>query len=86
MSGLSERLTNLSPAKRRLLQHCLSRRPSACEPIAVVGVACRFAGAPDLESYWHLIQAGIDASSEIPDSRWNVDEFFDPTGEQPGKM
>ena len=34
------------------------------DPIAVIGMACRFPGAPDLEAFWRLLDAGVDAVSE----------------------
>ncbi|MGV0850694.1 type I polyketide synthase [Mycolicibacterium phlei] len=56
------------------------------DPIAIVAVACRFPGAPDPESYWELLSAGIDAIREIPDDRFDVDEYYDPDPEAPGKI
>ena len=34
------------------------------EPIAIVGMACRFPGAPDLESFWRLLESGGNAVTE----------------------
>jgi acyl transferase domain-containing protein/thioesterase domain-containing protein/acyl carrier protein len=87
MSELAQRLAGLSPAQRQLLEKRLaeSTRPTA-EPIAIVGMACRFPGAPDLAAYWQLIRDGVNAAREVPAERWNPDEFYDPTGETPGKM
>ncbi len=56
------------------------------EPIAIVGMACRFPGAPDLESYWNLLSAGVDAISEVPPDRWDIDRYYDPDPDVPGKM
>ncbi|MDA4110886.1 type I polyketide synthase [Mycolicibacterium holsaticum] len=56
------------------------------EPIAIVAVACRFPGAPDPEAYWDLLSGGIDAIREIPDDRFDVDEYYDPDPEAPGKI
>ncbi len=56
------------------------------EPIAIVAVACRFPGAPDPESYWELLSGGVDAIREIPDDRFDVDEYYDPDPEAPGKI
>ena len=36
-----------------------------CEPIAIVGMACRFPGAPDLSAFWRLLEAGRNAVSEV---------------------
>jgi myxalamid-type polyketide synthase MxaB len=86
MIELTERLANLSPAKRKLLEQRLQEKPQSVEPIAIIGMACRFPGVRNLEDYWRLISEGIDATSEVPPSRWSLEELYDPTGETPGKM
>ena len=86
MNDLSERLSKLSPAKRRLLEQRLNQRPELAVPIAIVGMACRFPSAPNLDAYWRLIYEGVDGTGEIPESRWDVDALYDPSGEQSGKM
>ena len=32
--------------------------------IAIVGMACRFPGAPDLSAFWHLLESGADAVTD----------------------
>ncbi|OBJ89050.1 polyketide synthase [Mycobacterium gordonae] len=59
---------------------------SVDEPIAIVAVACRFPGAADPEAYWDLLANGVDAIREIPDDRFDVDEYYDPDPETPGKI
>ena len=45
------------------------RGPHGREPIAVVGMACRFPGAPDLASFWRLLEEGRNAVTEgVPGS------------------
>jgi acyl transferase domain-containing protein len=39
------------------------------EPIAIVGMACRFPGADDPDRYWHLLESGSDAITGIPPER-----------------
>jgi acyl transferase domain-containing protein/acyl carrier protein len=57
------------------------------EPIAVVGMACRFPGGADSpESYWRLLEGGVDAIRELPPGRWDVDAHYDPTLQTPGKI
>jgi acyl transferase domain-containing protein len=56
------------------------------EPIAVIGVGCRFPGACNPQSFWQLLKNGIDAITEIPKSRWNVDEFYSAEPATQGKM
>jgi acyl transferase domain-containing protein/acyl-CoA synthetase (AMP-forming)/AMP-acid ligase II/alpha-beta hydrolase superfamily lysophospholipase/acyl carrier protein len=57
------------------------------EPIAIVGIGCRFpgnAGAP--ETYWRLLASGVDAISEVPPDRWDIDAYYDPDPDAPSKM
>ena len=86
MSGLSERLIELSPAKRALLEARLKNARDVTLPIAIVGLACRFPGAENAEAFWRLLHDGVDAVSEVPPDRWNVDDFYDPAPATPGKM
>jgi acyl-CoA synthetase (AMP-forming)/AMP-acid ligase II/acyl carrier protein len=50
---------------------------SAAEPIAIVGLGCRFPGAPDPDAFWSLLRSGGDAIREVPADRWDVDAFYD---------
>lgn len=45
--------------------------------IAVVGMACAFAGAPDLDAYWQLIMHGTDGIGPVPKRRWNPSLYLD---------
>ncbi len=56
------------------------------EPIAIVGIGCRFPGAESLEEFWTLLRNGVDAISEIPIERWDVDALYDPLPGTIGKM
>ena len=56
------------------------------EPIAIVAVACRFPGAPDPEGFWEVLAGGVDAIREIPSDRFDVDDYYDPDPEAPGKI
>ncbi|WP_437775825.1 acyltransferase domain-containing protein [Sorangium sp. So ce1097] len=56
------------------------------EPIAIVGVACRFPGAPSPSAFWRLLREGGDAIAEAPRSRWDPDALFDADISAPGKM
>ncbi len=54
------------------------------EPIAIVAVSCRFPGAPDPEAFWEVLSGGVDAIREVPEDRFDIDEFYDPDPETPG--
>lgn len=56
------------------------------EPIAIVGIGCRFPQAKNPESFWHLLRNGVDAIVPIPKERWDIDSFYDPNPQAPGKM
>ena len=57
------------------------------EPIAIVGIGCRFpGGANDPESFWDLLENGSDPITRMPDGRFDVDRFIDPTPGTTGKL
>ena len=58
----------------------------ANEPIAIVGLACRFPGARDADAFWELLSGGVDMIREIPDDRYDIDEFYDPDPDAAGKI
>ncbi|HEY7213099.1 MAG TPA: type I polyketide synthase, partial [Thermoanaerobaculia bacterium] len=85
MSDLSLRLAGLSPAKRALLEIEMEKRREV-EPIAIVGVGCRFPGASGPAAFWNLLRGGVDAISEVPPDRWDAAALYDPDPGQVGKM
>ncbi|HEX7182276.1 MAG TPA: SDR family NAD(P)-dependent oxidoreductase [Thermoanaerobaculia bacterium] len=58
----------------------------AVEPVAIVGMACRLPGADGLDAFWRLLEEGVDAISEVPASRWAIDDFYDPDLQAPGTV
>src|SRR5262245_22177132 len=61
-------------------------RYSAREPIAVIGLGCRFPGAENPDAFWKLLHEGVDAVAEVPPDRWDVNAYYDPDPDAPGKM
>ncbi|PGH13809.1 hypothetical protein AJ79_03377 [Helicocarpus griseus UAMH5409] len=59
----------------------------ATEPIAIVGLSCRFAGgASSPGKLWEVLEQGKSAWSEIPSSRFNATGSFDPNHEKLSTM
>ena len=56
------------------------------KPIAIIGIGCRFPGANNPQEFWQLLSKGVVAITEIPNSRWHIDEFYDDNPDTPGKM
>ncbi|MDJ0600766.1 MAG: polyketide synthase [Crocosphaera sp.] len=57
------------------------------EPIAIIGIGCRFPqGANTPEAYWQLLSSGVNTITEIPAERWDIDAYYDPDPNAPGKM
>jgi acyl transferase domain-containing protein len=92
MTDFFTEISGLSPQKLKLL--CLELREELDaaehrrkEPIAVVGMACRFpGGANDPETFWRLMRDGVDAMEEVPLERWDSSLFFDDNPDAAGKM
>ncbi len=62
-------------------------RPSVSpEPIAIIGIGCRYPGGADTpDAFWQMMRNGQDCVTEVPESRWDVDKFYDPDPTVPDK-
>ncbi len=56
------------------------------EPIAIIGIGCRLPGARNPQEFWQLLCNGVDAITEVPETRWDLDEYYDPDPTVPHKM
>ena len=84
--------STLSPVKRAFLalenaqQRIAALEGAAREPIAVIGVGCRVPGADNPDAFWRMMRDGVDAISAIPPDRFDIDAYFDPDPETPGRI
>jgi acyl transferase domain-containing protein/acyl carrier protein len=61
--------------------------PRDREPLAIVGVGCRFPGGADsAQAYWRLLCDEVDATGDVPASRWNAARYHDPNPAKMGKV
>lgn len=92
MTSLAERAAQLSPNARAALARELVRAGTTfptdiCEPVAVVGIGCRFPGnVTGPESFWQLLADGVDTIEQVPPDRWDADAFYDPDPSASGRM
>ncbi|ASC74060.1 Polyketide synthase [Halomicronema hongdechloris C2206] len=86
MDDLARRIANLSPEKRVLLELQLLKKKGIPEPIAIVGMGCRFPGARSLPGFWQLLRDGVDAIASVPPDRWSWQQLYDTDPSAPGKM
>ena len=45
--------------------------------MAIIGMACLFPGSPGLKAYWQLLMHGRDAVTDIPETHWSAEAYFD---------
>jgi malonyl CoA-acyl carrier protein transacylase len=73
----------LEKAEKKIAQLETAHR----EPIAIIGMACRFpGGANNPEKYWNILKNGVDTITDVPESRWDGGAYYDHNPEAAGKM
>ena len=79
MKKASQRISDLEAQIER-------EKKAQHEPIAIIGMGCRVPGANNPETFWQLLCDGVDAVTQVPEGRWDIDAYYDPNPETPGKM
>jgi acyl transferase domain-containing protein len=93
MNQISDRISELSTSQRVLLAlketkaQLEAAERSKTEPIAIIGIGCRLpGGVNDADSFWELLRNGVDAVTELPKDRWDIDAYYNPNPDIRGKI
>ena len=63
------------------------QRVERAEPLAIIGIGCRFpGGANSPATFWKLVTGGVDAITEVPPGRFDLDAVYDPDPTRVGKL
>ncbi|HEY3909041.1 MAG TPA: beta-ketoacyl synthase N-terminal-like domain-containing protein [Stellaceae bacterium] len=79
---LREAVRTIQALRGRIAELQAEREPT----IAIVGMACRFAGANGTGELWSLLAEGRDAVRPIPQDRWEAARWFSPDADMPGRV
>ncbi len=69
-----------------VIQQLKTELASYNEPIAIIGMSCRFPQADSPEAFWQLLANKLDIITEVPPQRWDLDDYYDATPGTAGKM
>ncbi|MET8849286.1 SDR family NAD(P)-dependent oxidoreductase [Amycolatopsis sp. NPDC004625] len=78
---LRDRRTTIAELHREVTAGQTFARPEEAvaensRDIAIIGMACTFPGARDLDAFWSNVLRGDDAVTEVPRDRWDPDVYF----------
>uniref|UniRef100_UPI0004C40C35 beta-ketoacyl synthase N-terminal-like domain-containing protein n=1 Tax=Nocardia rhamnosiphila TaxID=426716 RepID=UPI0004C40C35 len=85
---LTRYLRKLTGDLRAANKHIGELEERASEPIAIVGMSCRYPGEVRTpQQLWELVDAGTDAVGPLPADRgWDLERLYDPDPEVPGTI
>ena len=83
MTALKKSLT--SKPSRQIESESMLNARMCNRPIAIVGMSALFPDAPNLHQYWDNIVNKIDSIVDVPESRWNIEDYYDLDAETADK-
>ncbi|MBW4433620.1 MAG: SDR family NAD(P)-dependent oxidoreductase [Pelatocladus maniniholoensis HA4357-MV3] len=93
---LQKEVSNCEKALHKLIQvkkmmsanatetHKINRRLQQ-NPVAIIGMASIFPQSKNLREYWEKIIRQVDCITDVPPSRWNIEDYYDPNPKAPDK-
>jgi acyl transferase domain-containing protein/acyl carrier protein len=76
----------LSGSQDESLSGLDAHREMESEPIAIIGIGCRFPGSTGPQAFWQSIRDGVDAITEVPADRFDLNRVYDPDPTIAGKI
>ncbi len=87
MADNEDQLKRASIALAKMKQRLLDQEAKSNEPIAIIGMGCRFPGGVNSpEQFWRLLSRAEHGIVEVPDDRWDMDSLYSDQHGAPGKM
>ncbi|HEY8036309.1 MAG TPA: type I polyketide synthase [Methylobacter sp.] len=87
MADYEDQLKRASIALAKMKQRLLDQEAKSNEPIAIVGMGCRFPGGVNSpEQFWQLLSRAEHGIVDVPDDRWDMDSLYSDQRGAPGKM
>jgi acyl transferase domain-containing protein len=81
---LSSLLDGAAPAPSRRVAPAPTTKRASNESLAIIGMACRTAGAENVDALWDLVVRGKDAITKVPRDRWDADALYSADHTVPG--
>jgi 3-oxoacyl-(acyl-carrier-protein) synthase/acyl carrier protein len=81
-AALAAALAEKTSDHRAARQRPSTRRAETGNTVAVIGMAGRFPGAPNLDAFWDVLANGRDCVTEVPPERWDGEAWYDPDPER----
>ncbi|MEZ4867750.1 MAG: SDR family NAD(P)-dependent oxidoreductase [Caldilineaceae bacterium] len=88
MSTFAQQISAMSPLQLAYAAKEMRQKARLidAEPIAIIGLGCRFPGADSPAAFWSRLHNGDDMITEVPPDRWPIDAYYDADPNAPGKM
>ena len=87
MTERRQLLQDALAAIERLESRLSAEQQRRHEPLAIVGAGCRYPGGiVDLDGLWRTVRDGVDAVTEVPSDRWDIDAYYSPDPQAVGRM
>jgi len=84
---VKKNMTENSPSHSKILPKFAKTNPENGSPtdIAIIGMASIFPNSQNLQEYWENIIQKVDCITDVPPSRWRIEDYYDPNPKTPDK-